>query len=101
MGLARLGSTSGNGSGDLFVAFSTANVADRSTGAPLTASYLPNGELDPLFAAAAQATEEAIVNALVAADTMTGADGHVAIGLPHDKLKAALAKYNRLAPAAP
>jgi D-aminopeptidase len=95
MGLARVGSISGNGSGDLFVAFTTANVADRSTGGTLAAKYLPNGELDPLFEAAAQATEEAIVNALVAAETMTGRDGHVAIGLPHDKLKAALAKYRR------
>jgi L-aminopeptidase/D-esterase-like protein len=62
-----------------------------------TASFLPNGDLDPVFEGVVQATEEAIVNALVAADTMTGVDGHTAIGLPHDRLKAALAKYNRLA----
>jgi L-aminopeptidase/D-esterase-like protein len=97
MGLARLGATSGNGSGDFVLAFSTANAVSRPSGALQSARYLPNGELDAVFEAAVQATEEAIVNALVAAVTMTGADGNVAIGLPHDALKAALAKYNRLA----
>jgi L-aminopeptidase/D-esterase-like protein len=64
-----------------------------------TASFLANGALDPLFEATVQATEEAIVNAMVAADTMVGIDGHTAIGLPHDRLKAALAKFGKLVPA--
>jgi len=96
MGLARLGSVSGNGSGDLFLAFSTANADAGGAGGLRTASFLPNDDLDPVFEGAVQATEEAIVNALVAADTMTGVDGHTAIRLPHDRLKTVLAKYNRL-----
>ncbi len=89
LGLARTGSVSGNGSGDLFVAFSTANPGsaypeDRQP-APLTA--LPNDRMDPLFAATVQATEEAIVNSMVAGQTMTGADGATVIGIPHDKLR--------------
>jgi L-aminopeptidase/D-esterase-like protein len=58
---------------------------------------LPNDSLDPLFLATVQATEEAIVNAMIAAETMTGIDGHTAIALPHDRLKEVLQKYNRLA----
>jgi L-aminopeptidase/D-esterase-like protein len=58
---------------------------------------LPNDSLDPIFLATVQATEEAIVNAMIAADTMTGINGHTAIGLPHDKLREVLKKYNRLA----
>lgn len=96
MGLARLGSVSGSGSGDLFVAFSTANAKAGGTGSLQTASFLPNDDLDPIFEGTVQATEEAIVNALVAAETMTGADGHVAYALPHDRLQAALKKYGRL-----
>jgi len=100
MGLARVGSTSGNGSGDFVVAFSTANPqAWAGDSAVRTASFLANGALDPLFEATVQATEEAIVNAMVAADTMVGIDGHTAIGLPHDRLKAALAKFGKLVPA--
>ena len=57
---------------------------------------LPNDDMDPLFEATVQATEEAIVNALVAAETMTGIDGHKVIALPHDRLKQVLKKYNRL-----
>jgi len=100
MGLARVGSTSGNGSGDFVIAFSTANPS-ASTGGPAvrTVSFLGNDALDPLFEATVQATEEAIVNAMVAADTMVGVDGHTAIGLPHDRLKEALAKFGKLLPA--
>ena len=96
LGLGRNGSISGNGSGDIFIAFSTANPgAARSTGLrPLT--MLPNDQIGPLFEATVQATEEAVVNALVAAETMTGADGHTAIALPHDRLREVLKKYNRL-----
>lgn len=96
LGVARTGSTSGDGSGDIFVAFSTANPeAGKSTGvAQLT--MLPNDRMNPVFEATVQATEEAIVNALAAAETMTGADNHKVIALPHDRLKEVLKKYNRL-----
>jgi L-aminopeptidase/D-esterase-like protein len=96
MGLARLGSISGNGSGDLFVAFSTVDPAWDAKAKLFTTPFLANDALDPVFEATVQATEEAIVNAMVAADTMVGIDGHTAIGLPHDRLKAALAKYRKL-----
>jgi L-aminopeptidase/D-esterase-like protein len=59
---------------------------------------LPNDSLNPLFLATVQATEEAVINAMVAAQTMTGIDGHTVIGLPHDRLRAILKKYNRLMP---
>ena len=98
MGIARLGGTAANGSGDIFIAFSTANPgAAAETGAtPIT--WLPNGDLTPLFDATVEATEEAIVNALVAAQTMTGVNGNTAYGLPIDQMQALLKKYGRLAP---
>jgi D-aminopeptidase len=95
MGLARTGSTSGNGSGDIFIAFSTANpLADREPG-PNTIQTVSNERISPLFTATVEAAEEAIVNALVAGKTMTGIDGHTVIELPHDKLQNALKKYGR------
>jgi L-aminopeptidase/D-esterase-like protein len=95
MGLARTGSTSGNGSGDIFIAFSTANPhADKEPG-PNTVQTVSNERISPLFTATVEATEEAIVNALVAGQTMTGIDGHTVIGLPHDQLQRALRKYGR------
>ena len=96
MGIARLGGTASNGSGDIFLAFSTANsgAAAESGVTPLT--WLPNGDLTPFFAATVEATEEAIVNALVAADTMVGVNGNTASALPIDQLRAILKKYNRL-----
>ena len=98
MGLARTGSTSGNGSGDIFLAFSTANPdAFRAEGVS-TVRMLSNEQISPLFDATVFATEEAIINALVAADTMVGADNHRVEGLPHERLREALRKYNRLAP---
>jgi D-aminopeptidase len=97
LGLARTGSTSGNGSGDIFIAFSTANPrAAKPSGLPQL-TMLPNDRMDALFAATVEATEEAIVNALVAAETMTGADNHKAVAIPHDRLREVLRKYNRLA----
>jgi L-aminopeptidase/D-esterase-like protein len=97
LGLARTGSTSGNGSGDIFIAFSTANArAAKLSGIPQL-NMLPNDQMDPLFEATVQATEEAIVNALVAAETMTGADNHTAIAIPHDRLRQILKKFGRLA----
>jgi D-aminopeptidase len=96
MGLARTGSTSGNGSGDIFIAFSTANAHAAGARGAVSVSMLPNDELNPVFEAAVQATEEAIVNAMVGAETMTGINGHKVFALPHDRLKEVLRKYNRL-----
>ena len=98
LSLGRLGSISSDGSGDIFIAFSTANPGVESPRGVTQVGMLANGAMDPLFAATVQATEEAIVNAMVAADTMTGRDGHTAIALPHDRLREVLKKYNRLAP---
>ncbi len=98
LGLARDGSVSGNGSGDIFIAFSTANPGAFRTEGTSTLIMLPNGRMDPLFTATVEATEEAIVNALVAAATMTGRDGHRAIALPHDRLRDVLREFKRLAP---
>ena len=96
MGLARTGSTSGNGSGDIFIAFSTANPdAFRASGLA-TLQMVSNEEIGSLFEATVYATEEAIINALVAADTMVGADDHRVEGLPHERLREVLKKYNRL-----
>src|SRR6184192_1623722 len=97
LGLARTGTISGNGSGDLFVAFSTANknvwAADQVTHAVQT---IPNDLMDPIFNGVVQATEEAVLNALVDNQTMTGADNHRVDALPHDRLRELLKKYNRL-----
>jgi L-aminopeptidase/D-esterase-like protein len=94
LGLGRTGSISGNGSGDLFLAFSVANGDVKSDGAN-NVKMLGNDLLDPLFEATVEATEEAIVNAMVGAKTMVGIDGHKVIGLPHDKLVEVLRRYNR------
>jgi L-aminopeptidase/D-esterase-like protein len=96
LGLGRDGSISGNGSGDIFIAFSTANPHAEGGKAVVDVKMLPNDSLDPVFAATVQATEEAIINAMVAAETMTGIENHKVIALPHDKLRAVLKKYNRL-----
>ncbi len=87
LGLARTGSTSGNSSGDIFLAFSTANPAADKEPGPNTVRTVSNQRISPLFTATVEATEEAIVNAMVAATTMSGADGHTAIALPHDGLQ--------------
>ncbi|OGD21354.1 MAG: aminopeptidase [Candidatus Aminicenantes bacterium RBG_16_63_16] len=97
MGLARTGSVSGNGSGDLFIAFSTANAGAFRPDGLAQAQMLGNDQLDPIFTAVVQATEESVINALVAAETMTGQSGHRAVALPHDRLREVLRKYNRLA----
>jgi len=96
MGLARTGSTSGNGSGDIFIAFSTANPRAAAAQAPANVSMTPNEALNPVFEAAVQATEEAILNALMAAETMAGFNGHRVTALPQDRLREVLRKYNRL-----
>ncbi len=96
MGIARLGGTASNGSGDIFIAFSTANPGAAATSAVTGIEWLPNDALNPLFIATIEATEEAIVNALVAAETMTGVNGNRVFALPHEQLRAILRKYNRL-----
>jgi D-aminopeptidase len=101
LGVARTGSSSGNGSGDIFVAFSTANPEAAKPTGTIQLTMLPNDRMNPLFEATVQATEEAIVNALIAAETMTGVDGHKVIALPHDRLKQVMKKYNRLAEGRP
>ncbi len=96
LGLARTGTISGNGSGDLFVAFSTANpnTADPNQ---ITHSVetIPNDLMDPLFTSVVQATEEAVVNALVDNHSMTGRDNHSVEALPRDRLRQLLEKYHR------
>ena len=96
MGLARNGSIAGNGSGDIFVAFSTANRSVGETASVATVKMLPNDRITPLFAATAQSTEEAIINAMIAAEDMTGINGNKVYAIPHDRLRQVLKKYNRL-----
>jgi D-aminopeptidase len=96
LGLGRNGSYSGNGSGDIFIAFSTANPGAAESKGLRQISMLPNEQLDPIFLATVQATEEAVINALVAAETMTGINNRTVIALPHDRLHEILKKYNRL-----
>ncbi len=97
LGLARTGSISGNGSGDLFLAFSTANPGAANPEKPTqTVQTVPNDLLDSIFAAVVEATEEAIVNALVDNQTMVGRDDHRVDALPHDRVRELLKKYNRL-----
>ena len=98
LGLGRNGSISGNGSGDIFIAFSTANSGAAAADHVVDLKMLPNDKLGPVFAATVQATEEAIINAMIAAETMTGIENHKVVALPHDKLREVLKKYNRLAP---
>jgi L-aminopeptidase/D-esterase-like protein len=98
LGLGRLGSIASNGSGDIFVAFSTANPQLKSVDpvpGPRTVAMLSNDQISPLFEAVTHATEEAVVNAMVAARTMEGADGLRVYGLPHEELRRILAKYGR------
>ena len=96
LGIGRMGGRGNNSSGDIFVAFSTANPGAAGSKANARVEMLPNDSITPLFAATIQATEEAILNALLAADTMTGADGVRVTALPHDRLLAALRKYGRI-----
>jgi D-aminopeptidase len=97
MGIARMGGTGANGSGDIFIAFSTANPgAAKSSGGAVELTMLPNGDITPFFNATIEAVEEAITNALVAAETMTGYNGNRIFALPHDRLRDILRKYNRL-----
>jgi len=96
LGLGRDGSYSGDGSGDIFIAFSTANGGAIGAKQKHEITMLPNEQLDPIFLATVQAMEEAVINAMIAAETMTGINNHMVIGLPHDRLREVLRKYNRL-----
>ena len=97
MGIARNGSIAGNGSGDIFIAFSTANEQAGQAGPPVQVAMLTNDRMDGLLQATVEATEEAVINALVAARDMKGDRGHFVMALPHDKLRAVLKRYGRLA----
>jgi len=97
LGLARTGSTSGNGSGDIFIAFSTANPGIWNPQGEAQLKMIANDRMGALFDATVQSVEEAVINAMVAAETMTGIDGHKVLALPHDRLREVLKKYNRLA----
>ena len=99
MGLARTGSVAHTGSGDLFLVFATGNDLPFAEEQPYTLRALPDWSLDPLFDAVAEAVEEAILNALVAAETMTGFAGHRAPALPHDELQRVMARYRPGPPA--
>jgi L-aminopeptidase/D-esterase-like protein len=96
LGIARTGGMSGNGSGDIFLAFSTANPGAAEDPDATTVRMLSNRRIDELFEATVFATEEAVINAMVAAETMVGRDYHQWVGLPHEELKQVLRKYRRL-----
>jgi D-aminopeptidase len=96
LGLGRDGSYSGDSSGDIFLAFSTANPGAAAPKGLHQLTMLPNDSISPIFLATVQATEEAVVNAMVAAETMKGIDDREVIALPHDRLREVLKKYNRL-----
>jgi len=96
LGIARDGTYSGNGSGDIFIAFSTANRRAAGSNSVRQVSMLPNDRINPLFLATVQATEEAVINAMIAAKTMTGVDNHTVEALPQQPLLQIMRKYNRL-----
>jgi L-aminopeptidase/D-esterase-like protein len=95
LGIGRMGGLGEDSSGDIFLAFSTAPTGINPDSAVSPVRMLRNDRMNPLFEATVQATEEAIVNAMVAAETMTGADGARVFALPHDRLMTAMRKYGR------
>ena len=95
LGIARVGTVAHDGSGDIFIAFSTANKGDGFPSEIVQVEMLPNRLLNPVFEATVHATEEAIINAIIAAETMKGADDNLAYALPHDRLVQIMKKYNR------
>ena len=97
LGIARTGGTASDSSGDIFIAFSTAPLPATGATAPITVQLLPNEAMTPFFQATVEATEEAIVNALVAAESMTGVNDRYVMALPHDRLRALLKRHRRLA----
>jgi L-aminopeptidase/D-esterase-like protein len=96
LGIARVGGMGANSSGDIFIAFSTANPGAAQRKGIVSLEMLPNDLLTPLFEATVFATEEAIVNALAAAETMSGVNGNTVYALPHEHLRELLKKHNRL-----
>jgi L-aminopeptidase/D-esterase-like protein len=98
LGVGRVGGAGENSSGDIFLAFSTANPGAAQPEGIAHLTMLPNERIDAVLQATVDATEEAIVNAMVAAETMTGADGNTVYALPHDRLREILKKHNRLNP---
>jgi len=103
LGLGRTGAIGGDSSGDIFIAFSTANaqivgLQNGDVGVLRNVATLPNDALDPLFEATIQATEEAIINALVAARTMTGINHRTIVAIPHERIREILENHHRLEP---
>lgn len=96
LGIGRMGGIGGNSSGDIFLAFSTANSGADGADSVVSWQSIPNEQIDRLFEATVDATSEAILNAMLAAETMTGADNRRVYALPHDRLLAALRKYGRV-----
>ena len=96
IGISRVGGFGSNGSGDIFITFSTANSGAYNREEIKNVNFLPNDLMNPFLNATAQATEEAIINALVSAETMTGINNNTVYKLPHDELINTLKKYNRL-----
>jgi len=96
LGIGRTGTIGNSGSGDLFLAFSTLKSEYVPATGTVTSTSLAKSRLDPIFRATVEATEEAIVNALIAAETMEGVNGNIVFALPHDRLRETMRKYNRL-----
>jgi len=96
LGLSRTGSYAGNGSGDIFIAFSTGNAEANQAESDVSLRALANEDMNPLFIATIQATEEAIMNALIAGREMTGNRGNTVSAIDQDKLKSILREYGRL-----
>jgi len=96
LGIGKCGGIGGNGSGDIFIAFSTANKNSFSREKETSATLFSNDQMGALFAATIEATEEAIINALVAGTTMKGINDNTVYGLPHDKVLSILRKYHRI-----
>ncbi len=96
MGIARTGSFAHNGSGDIFLAFSTRSPVPNEKGTIESWNVLSKDVLDRVFKATVEATEEAVINALIAAETMKGKDGNTFYGIPHDQVKEILKKYKRI-----
>jgi L-aminopeptidase/D-esterase-like protein len=96
LGVGRMGGMGENSSGDIFIAFSTANPSAAADTGIVQVTAIPNAAINPVFEAAIEGTSEAILNALLAAETMTGANGFTMFALPHDRLLAVLRKYGRM-----
>lgn len=96
LGVAKVGGYGGNGSGDIFITFSTGNPEAFSRETTTSMEMVSNDNMNPIIHAVVDATEEAIINAMIAAETMKGRDDNISFAIPHDRLQDALRKYNRL-----